>query len=330
MASGNRRYWVVSPNVKNFNPSVGDWRQASITQQAAFMGWDPDDPGHSDIGRKFAGKVAGGIEPGDVILIARRHNSLPQVVGFGVVEGEAKTTLPDFNPPDEFGSLRKLHPFVPWSGPRADVDLRSAVGHTRALVQLHPNFNDAHRAICDWMERHLERSSAPQVEAGDQLTRGKQRRRAQRSDEPPARDIALVALPGNYQLDYEVRSRAEVKRAQRHEARLVGNYRRWLENQDRELCTVKIGALQCDAYEKLRRNLIEAKASASREHIRMAVGQLLDYAFQGGSQLQGSQMAILLPEKPPDDVEAWLDSLNIKLIWPQVSAFLDNANGQFT
>jgi hypothetical protein len=128
----------------------------------------------------------------------------------------------------------------------------------------------------------------------------------------------------------EVRSRAEVKRAQRQEAQLLGNYRRWIKKQNRELCSLKIGALQCDAYEELRHNLIEAKASASREHIRMAVGQLLDYAFQGESQLQASRMAILLPEKPPKDIEAWLDSLNIKLIWSEVPAFLDNANGQFT
>jgi hypothetical protein len=330
MAVRERQYWVVSPNVKNFNPSVGDWRQASITQQAAFMGWDPDDPGHSDMGRKFAGKVPGGIEPADVILIARRHDHVPQVVGFGVVEGEARASLPGFQPPDEFGSLRKLHPFVPWSGPEAEVDLRSAVGHTRALAQLHPNYNEAHRAICDWMERHLEKFSAPQGQRGDPLPKGAQRRRAPRNDEPDSRDVALVALPGTYQLDYEVRSRAEVKRAQRLEAQLLGNYRRWLKNQDRELCSLKIGALQCDAYEELRHNLIEAKAYASREHIRMAVGQLLDYAFQGGLQLEASRMAILLPEKPPKDIEAWLDSLNIKLIWSEASAFLDNANGQFT
>jgi hypothetical protein len=34
--------------------------------------------------------------------------------------------------------------------------------------------------------------------------------------------------------------------------------------------------------------------------------------------------------KLPTDIEPWLDSLNIKLIWSEVSAFLDNANEQFT
>jgi hypothetical protein len=35
------------------------------------------------------------------------------------------------------------------------------------------------------------------------------------------------------------------------------------------------------ARKENRKNLIEAKASDNRENIRMAVGQLLDYAYQG-------------------------------------------------
>jgi hypothetical protein len=329
MSVRERRYWVVSPNVNNFNPSVGDWRQASLTQKAAFMGWGPDDPGHSDMGRKFSGKVVGGIEPGDVILIARRHEHVPQVVGFGVIEGEARISLPGFQSPGEFGSLRKLRPFVPWSGPEAEVDLRSAVSHTRALAQLHPEYNEAHRAICAWMERHIERTAALTGRGEEPQSTGKIRR-PRRNDASEARKIALVALPGNFQLDYQMRSAAEVKRAQRLEARLLENYQHWLMRQDRKLSSVKIGTLQCDGYEELRRNLIEAKASASREHIRMAVGQLLDYAFQGASQLQSARLAVLLPKKPPNDIEAWLDSLKIKLIWPEGDTFLDNANGQFS
>ena len=330
MAVRERRYWVVSPNVKADNHTVGEWRNASLTRRAAFMGWDPNEPRDSPMGPKFAGRVPNGIEPGDVILIARRHNHVPEVVGFGVVEGEAKTTLPGFQPPDDFGSLRRLEPFVPWSGPEAEVDLGPAVGHTRALAQLHPHFNEDHRAICDWMERYLQKPStaeAPEARASRNTTI---RRRSTRNVEPDARDVAIVLLPGNYQLDYEVRSKAEVRRAQRQEAILLKNYQQWLKDQNRELGSVKIGALQCDGYDKLRDNLIEAKASARREHIRMAVGQLLDYAFQGKSELEKSRLAILLPEKPPKDIEAWLDSLNIKLIWSEGDVFLDNSNGQFT
>ena len=330
MAIGPRRYWVVSPNVKNDNRTAGEWRQASVITRAAFMGWNPDDPQHGQIGPKFAGKVAGGIQPGDVILIARRYAGAPEVVGFGVVDGEARTTLSGFQPPDEdFGSLRRLQPFVPWSRPSVDVPLAAAVTHTKALAQLHPDINDAHQRICEWMESHLERPrpGSPEV---DQRTTDANATHSTHDDESEPRDIAIVSSPGNHQLDYEVRSKAEVRRAQRQEARLLENYTKWLQDQDRKLDSVKYGALQCDGYEKARGNLIEAKGSATREHIRMAVGQLIDYAFQGKTKLGELHMALLLPEKPPKDVEAWLDSLGIRLIWTEGKAFLDNSNGQFT
>jgi hypothetical protein len=57
---------------------------------------------------------------------------------------------------------------------------------------------------------------------------------------------------------------------------------------------------------------------------------LLDYAFQGKTKLGEPHMAMLLPEKPPKDVEARLDSVSIRLIWPDGKIFLDNSNGQFT
>jgi hypothetical protein len=46
------------------------------------MGWGLDHV----IGRRFAKKVA----PEDVILIARRHNGKPEIVGLGVVQGSAE------------------------------------------------------------------------------------------------------------------------------------------------------------------------------------------------------------------------------------------------
>ncbi|MGA2605870.1 MAG: hypothetical protein ABSH01_00265 [Terriglobia bacterium] len=79
-----------------------------------------------------------------------------------------------------------------------------------------------------------------------------------------------------------------------------------------------------------RRNLIEAKSSISREHIRMAVGQLLDYAFQVEKKFGKPNMAILLPRKPHPNSVNWLPQRNISLVWPEKAAFVDNANGQFT
>jgi len=86
----------------------------------------------------------------------------------------------------------------------------------------------------------------------------------------------------------------------------------------------------CDAHEKDRNNLIEAKASNRREYIRMAVGQLLDYAFLGKEKFGTPYMAILLPKKPEPEILTWLHGLKISVIWKQRRTFVDNARGQFT
>jgi hypothetical protein len=62
----------------------------------------------------------------------------------------------------------------------------------------------------------------------------------------------------------------------------------------------------------------------------MAVGQILDYAFQGNKKFGDPHKAILLPNKPRSDIIEWLDSLKINIIWRKKRAFLDNANGQFS
>src|SRR6266487_3846997 len=94
----NRLYWVVSPNVKNSNATVGEWAKLSLRARAAFMGWPLNPP----MGRRFAGVRKQGIIPGDVILIARRHRGEPQIVGLGVVHGKYLQKIEGINAPDNF------------------------------------------------------------------------------------------------------------------------------------------------------------------------------------------------------------------------------------
>jgi hypothetical protein len=103
-----RRYWVVSPNVRNKEKTVGDWRQASVIAEAAFMGYGPDEKDGQSQGPKFAGKTENGIDQGDVILIARRSEHKPQIVGFGVVHGKYETPHKSSKTPERFGSLSLL------------------------------------------------------------------------------------------------------------------------------------------------------------------------------------------------------------------------------
>jgi hypothetical protein len=305
-----RQYWVVSPNVQSNPQTVGAWREASVKWKAAFMGWQPNDPDHK-IGRKFAR----GIRPGDVILIARRHRNAPEVVGFGRVVGEFKTGLAGFRPVETFGSLRRLNPFIPFSGAPNNIPFMDAIKQIAALRKLDPEHNSNHERLCRWLDVRLLRQEA----AGD-------KKRAIR----PKTKFHIGSLPSDKQLEYQVRTRRSVGQARKKEAELIGRYREWIQQQDRTLTIFKTQYIQCDAYEKARRNLIEAKCSDGREHVRMAVGQLLDYAFHSAAQLGKCHKAILLPSKPsaPRLLE-WLNSLSISVIWEEGSDFLDNANGQF-
>jgi hypothetical protein len=240
--STSRKYWVVSPNVRFDAKTVAACRQASVKWQAAFMGWHPDDEAHR-LGPKFAR----GIEQGDVILIARRANGKPETVGFGTVVGKVRTRLKGFRAPESFGSLRRLEPFIPMSRPPAHLPLTEAVNQTAALHQLHPESNPQHAMICRWLEAKLARTD-------------KSGTPAESKRQPTA--VRLSSLPDDGQLEYQTRTKRASRTAQKREAALVERYKRWIEYQDRGLQVFRVHRLQCDAYERDRRNLIEAKCSS--------------------------------------------------------------------
>jgi hypothetical protein len=310
-----RNYWVVSPNVRNTEATVSAWRQAVVAGRVAFMGWPP---GEHKIGDRFVDE----IERGDVILIARRHRSRPEIVGFGIVSGKAKTSIKGVNTPQGFGSARKLSPFIPMSGTPARIPVIEILHHNSALAKLHPGARKAHTVVCKWMERLLSRNS--------NANSAKEISSKTKTPEGSPSGTYLVDSPKNHQLDYLIQTKKQVTRASKSEARLLIAYRAWLERQGRKLVTAKNGKLQCDGFEKARCNLVEAKSSTSREHIRMAVGQLLDYAFQIESRFGRPNIAVLLPREPNPNSVNWLLRWNINLIWRKNGAFLDNANGQFT
>jgi hypothetical protein len=141
--------------------------------------------------------------------------------------------------------------------------------------------------------------------------------------------ITLSRILDPQQLDYRRRTATEVGVARRLEAALVVEYRDWLKRDNCDVSVANYQGLRCDAYEKKRNNLIEAKSSNKREYIRMAVGQLLDYRFLGREKFNDPHMAILLRRKPEPGILTWLDELKIKVIWKQRKAFKDNAGGLF-
>jgi hypothetical protein len=315
---GQRQYWVVSPNVMDQEKTVEEWEKEILRARAAIMGWSPDAYGHGQIGPKFAGKTARSVQRTDIVIIARRHNWAPDIVGFGVVKGELRAKrLP---PSDDEAYLRDLDPFKPWVRVPQGIPLIDVLRHTKALVQLHPESDEAHKKVCNWMERQLGLEDREVGSKGIAGRTTKQRHMV----------IKVTDLPQFTTFGYKVKTEGQVKMARKVEAKLLSDYEHWLGQHGRQLSAVKYNRIQCDGWEKERRNLIEAKGSTSREDIRMAVGQLLDYAFQGKEEFKRPHMAILLPNEPDPDSVKWLEPLGIKIIWRRGQSFLDNANGRFT
>jgi hypothetical protein len=73
----------------------------------------------------------------------------------------------------------------------------------------------------------------------------------------------------------------------------------------------KTDILKVDGWIESDKLLIEAKSGCTRNKIRLAIGQLLDYK----RYLKPKQMAILLPSKPKDDLVELLLDLNIEIIY---------------
>jgi hypothetical protein len=131
------------------------------------------------------------------------------------------------------------------------------------------------------------------------------------------------------QFDFSQRSAKAVRIAKAREAALMRGYKKCLWDSGHVVERLLFGRLVCDAHEEDRNNLIEVKSSNGRGYIRMAVGQLLDYAFLGKEKFGTPHMAILLPKKPKDEILTWLLGLQISAIWKQGKTFDDNARGQF-
>jgi len=153
--------------------------------------------------------------------------------------------------------------------------------------------------------------------------------------EPPKRSSWRsweVEPPGAHRLKYLVTTKGGARIATNAEAKLLRDYRSHLRRKRRKLKSRRWeGNLQCDGYEKKRNNLIEAKACCEREHIRMAVGELFDYAYLLKKEFgKEPNKAILLPHRPDPESVEWLPDLNIHVVWREEDVFVDDANRQFS
>ncbi len=132
---------------------------------------------------------------------------------------------------------------------------------------------------------------------------------------------------------YDVANTSQTRRARRKEHLLVTDYAAFLREYGDVVQRHKIdvpgssAALYSDIYNKTRGHLAEAKAGGSRGEIRMAIGQLADYARYIRPK---PAQAVLLDARPSKDLHDLLRRQHVAAIWRDGDRFMDDSNGQFT
>jgi len=137
----------------------------------------------------------------------------------------------------------------------------------------------------------------------------------------------VKAIPVERQLTVEtlVEPSRRAYTATRREQKLVLTYEAKLKAEGHEVCRLRLwpkgepAPFLSDLYDETTNTLIEAKSNASRQAIRMAIGQLADYARL---VKPAPKRMILLPEKPRSDLIKLAKGEGIGVIWA-------NAAGKF-
>ena len=144
------------------------------------------------------------------------------------------------------------------------------------------------------------------------------------SAEPQPISAAELAAPEDHAAaTYDVAG-SEGGTARRRESDLAKTYQQWLEARGHEVRRWRIrprGELRdlwTDLFDTTDNVLFEAKGVATRDAIRRAIGQLLDYRRHIPTD---PSLAVLLPARPADDLVDLLDSLNIACVYAAEGGF---------
>ncbi|GII79095.1 hypothetical protein Sru01_40770 [Sphaerisporangium rufum] len=155
---------------------------------------------------------------------------------------------------------------------------------------------------------------------------------------PPATSTSAIVVPSSVTTSAIVepetnkktkslRSAAPKTTAERREAKLADQFQSFMKAQGRDLkrfqITVKglTGTLLTDLYDAQGHVLYELKGTCTREAVRMAIGQLLDYRRHVEPRYPG--LAVLLPGEPHEDLRALLAELQISLAYWDGATFID-------
>lgn len=112
--------------------------------------------------------------------------------------------------------------------------------------------------------------------------------------------------------------------AHRREAELMARLESHLDGLGREVCRLRIKLpdssteLLTDTFDVSRGDLYEVKASSTRENMRMAVGQLIDYARYVP---EVKARLVVMPVEPTADLIDLAHAAGIAVVWPEGAGF---------
>jgi hypothetical protein len=141
-----------------------------------------------------------------------------------------------------------------------------------------------------------------------------------------------VPVEAHHTVQYETHSRSLSATAVRREAELVTRYRRWSEDKGHHMTGKDIllpgrkAPLRVDLYDLTDSELIEAKASAARDSVRFALGQIFDYS----RYVVHEKRAVLLPNRPDADLVDLLSRNGISCIYETRSGTFERINAGLT
>lgn len=142
-----------------------------------------------------------------------------------------------------------------------------------------------------------------------------------RAERPSRSEVVVTSRPlGSVPRETTTSSPARDGVIRYPEAKLVEAYQEHLGRELRCLAArLPSGErLICDAFDRQKRMIIEAKASNSRSDVRMAVGQLLDYRHHIDPS---ASIAILLPARPSTSIIELLRAHDVRLIYKSGTSF---------
>jgi hypothetical protein len=135
------------------------------------------------------------------------------------------------------------------------------------------------------------------------------------TDKPTVTSVAVEEQHTERSFVTPDREPYEIERA---EAALVQRYRTHLQSRGHTVSRLRVvpageGApIFSDLWDETTLDLIEAKGSVTRDRMRLAVGQLLDY----GRFVDAARRAVLVPSRPRPDLLEYLRTVDVDVIYP--------------